>query len=61
MYEQTYEKDKMQLYSHVSNEQIIRLAGRVRGCSPMSDKTACGAAAFEKEANGIGAVKSALR
>jgi hypothetical protein len=57
LYEQTYERDKIQMYrisNLTSNYPFIRLLGRVRGCAPSTDKTACGAAAFEAEARSRG-------
>ncbi len=45
LYEQTYEKDKIQFYAKES-KNIARLMGRVRGCAPTSDKESCGQAAF---------------
>lgn len=58
LYEQTYEKEKVQLYSIGSSmgatEKLkVRLMGRVRGCAPKTDKEACGQTAFEKEARGL--------
>ena len=54
LYEQTYEKDKIQFYLPASfNKKAIRLMGRVRGCAPTSDKDSCGQAAFEAEAKGL--------
>lgn len=58
LYEQVYEKEKVQLYSVGSSmgstEKLkVRLMGRVRGCAPKTDKQACGQAAFEQEARGL--------
>lgn len=58
LYEQTYEKEKVQLYSVGSSmgdteKRKVRLMGRVRGCAPKTDKQACGQAAFEQEARGL--------
>jgi hypothetical protein len=62
LYEQEYERDKVQLYLPVTtagmtdpgpaplSKRIIRLMGRVRGCAPSADKEACGEAAFDREA-----------
>ncbi len=64
LYEQTYEKDKVQFYVPISKQgmsggkhhsslgkRIIRLMGRVRGCAPTSNKEACGEAQFQREAH----------
>lgn len=54
LYEQTYEKDKVQFYTTGSiNKGLIRLMGRVRGCAPSSDKDVCGEAAFDQEARSL--------
>jgi hypothetical protein len=65
LYEQTYERDKVQLYLPITtagmtdpgpaplSKRIIRLMGRVRGCSPRADKETCGEAAFDREAAAI--------
>lgn len=65
LYEQKYEQDKVQMYAPYTtngltskgesplSKRIVRILGRVRGCAPSSDKTACGAEAFETELNGI--------
>ncbi|MGE3261600.1 MAG: hypothetical protein AB7K68_07475 [Bacteriovoracia bacterium] len=65
LYEQEYERDKIQLYlpsdtsglEEISNsalsKRIVRLMGRIRGCAPFSDKEACGENAFDREANQI--------
>ncbi|MES3039219.1 MAG: hypothetical protein V4736_15030 [Bdellovibrionota bacterium] len=54
LFEQTYERDKAQLYAigemTPENKKVVRLMGRVRGCAPFSDKTACGETAFDEEA-----------
>lgn len=54
LYEQTYEKEKVQLYAvgsmSAQDKLIVRLMGRVRGCAPNSDKVSCGQTAFEQEA-----------
>jgi hypothetical protein len=62
LYEQVYEKDKIQLYvtkSGSPDRKIVRLLGRVRGCAPSSDKNECGETSFDQEALSIakGAVK----
>lgn len=53
LYEQTYEKDKVQFYAlgemTPQNKLLARLMGRVRGCAPTSDKQLCGEAAFDQE------------
>lgn len=59
LYEQTYEKDKIQFYyvgdmSSKSNKNIVRLMGRVKGCAPSSNKQDCGEAAFDAEVRGMG-------
>ncbi|MBX3041464.1 MAG: hypothetical protein KF789_12220 [Bdellovibrionaceae bacterium] len=58
LYEQSYEKDKVQFYSLGSsmtaqNKLIVRLMGRIKGCAPKSDKTVCGENAFDQEAKGL--------
>lgn len=58
LYEQAYEKEKVQFYaigSEMTPERklMVRLMGRVRGCAPNADKQACGEAAFDKEARGL--------
>lgn len=65
LYEQTYEKDKIQLYAPFTtaglaekgqsqlSKRIVRLLGRVRGCAPDADKRACGEAEFRSEANAL--------
>lgn len=66
LYEQTYEKDKVQFYAPISTQgmsggkhhsslgkRIVRLMGRVRGCAPTSDKEACGEAQFKREARSL--------
>jgi hypothetical protein len=54
LYEQPYEREKVQLYAigaiTPETKKIIRLMGRVRGCSPNSDKKQCGEYAFDQEA-----------
>lgn len=62
LYEQEYERDKIQLYlpsdtyglEEIGNgflsKRIIRLMGRVRGCAPFSNKETCGENAFDREA-----------
>lgn len=54
LYEQTFEREKVQFYAigEMSdyNKRVVRLMGRVRGCSPASDKQKCGEAAFDQEA-----------
>lgn len=59
LYEQTYEKDKIQLYAigdmaSKRNKDIVRLMGRIRGCAPTSDKQQCGEVAFDNEMRGLG-------
>ncbi len=61
LYEQTYERDKAQLYLPFTTEglttpgsaplskRIVRLMGRVRGCAPDADREACGEAEFDRE------------
>lgn len=61
LYEQKYEQDKVQMYVPYTTEgltvkgskplskRIVRLMGRIRGCAPSSDKSACGEASFENE------------
>jgi hypothetical protein len=60
LYEQTYEKDKIQFYipSGGANKQIIRLMGRIRGCAPSADKEQCGESSFNNEAQKV--IKGAL-
>ena len=59
LYEQSYEREKVQFYAlpgdmlDQRNKDIARIMGRVRGCAPSSDKTKCGEAAFDQEANGM--------
>jgi hypothetical protein len=67
LYEQDYERDKIQLYmvstdvaglevkadNSPISKRIVRLMGRIRGCSPFSDKEACGEAAFDRESSSI--------
>jgi hypothetical protein len=65
LYEQIYEKDKVQFYvptihsnfiadsTSPEYKQIARLVGRVRGCAPTSDKNQCGEAAFDHEAQQV--------
>ncbi|MDZ4678605.1 MAG: hypothetical protein SGI74_13995 [Oligoflexia bacterium] len=56
LYEQSYERDKLQLYSSFAEtnsptfKRVVRLLGRVRGCAPTSNKNECGEAAFDAEA-----------
>lgn len=62
LYEQVYEKDKIQLYltkSGSPDRKIVRLLGRVRGCAPSANKQECGEASFDQEALSLakGAVK----
>lgn len=65
LYEQAYEKDKIQLYTSRKvpgfnagltgggqqslSKRFVRLLGRVKGCAPFSDKEQCGAQVFESE------------
>ncbi len=53
LYEQKYEKDKIQFYAigemSSQNKKIVRLMGRIRGCAPNSDKKICGEQAFDSE------------
>lgn len=65
LYEQAYERDKLQFFVPSSraeldgfsnlplSKRIVRLMGRIRGCAPDADKAQCGQAAYEKEAKGI--------
>lgn len=58
LYEQSYEKDKVQFYTLGSsmgaqNKLIARLMGRIKGCAPQNDKKACGESAFDQEAKGL--------
>ncbi|MGZ3695520.1 MAG: hypothetical protein ACXWQO_15530 [Bdellovibrionota bacterium] len=64
LYEQDYERDKIQLYmpsvtegleemnnsNSALSKRIVRLMGRIRGCSPYANKETCGEAAFDREA-----------
>lgn len=62
LYEQSYERDKIQFYAPISvagltemsqapvSKRIVRLMGRIRGCAPFSDQNLCGATAFKNEA-----------
>lgn len=65
LYEQSYEKDKVQFYtsgkikgfnsgltgggSRTLSKRFVRLLGRVKGCAPFADQNACGAQAFLDE------------
>jgi hypothetical protein len=57
LYEQAYEKDKVQFYAvgemGDTNKRVVRLMGRIKGCAPTSDKQQCGEAAFDQEARGL--------
>lgn len=57
LYEQAYEKDKVQFYAvgemSETNKRVIRLMGRIKGCAPSSNKQECGEAAFDQEAKGL--------
>lgn len=58
LFEAAYEKEKVQMYGisgsiDGANRQMVRLMGRVRGCSPKADKNACGENAFDNEAKGL--------
>lgn len=56
LYEQTYEKDKIQFYTTPGsgvNKTVVRLLGRVRGCAPSADKQQCGETSFDTEANKV--------
>ena len=54
LYEQAYEREKVQLYSSGGiNKVLHRIMGRIRGCAPTSDKVACGEAAFDQEARSV--------
>lgn len=58
LYQQVYEKEKVQLYSLGSDigpaqKLKVRLMGRVRGCAPKTDKQDCGQEAFQQEARGL--------
>ncbi len=62
LFEQAYEQDKVQFFvtpnmqsltqggKSPQAKRIVRLLGRVRGCAPTADQTACGAKAFNNEA-----------
>jgi len=53
LYEQTYERDKVQYYAFPRGgiaKPIVRLFGRVRGCAPWANKVDCGEEAFDREA-----------
>lgn len=50
LYEQTYEKDKVQFYSSGGvNKKLHRVMGRIKGCAPTSDKVKCGEAASDSQ------------
>lgn len=64
LYEQSYEKDKIQLYtsklkgfnsgltgggSKSLSKRFVRLIGRTKGCAPFSNPESCGVKAFEDE------------
>ena len=61
LYEEKYEKDKVQFYVPITtsgltskgasplSKRIVRIMGRIRGCAPSSDKQDCGEAAFDQE------------
>jgi hypothetical protein len=50
LYEQDYERDKVQFYSSGGvNKTLHRLMGRIRGCAPTSDKVKCGEAASDSQ------------
>ncbi len=61
LYEQTYERDKVQFYSPITTSgmqssgnstkgmRLVRLMGRVKGCAPTSNSEDCGKDAFEQE------------
>lgn len=54
LYEQTFEREKVQLYSSGGvNKTLHRIMGRIRGCAPTSDKVSCGEAAFDQEAKSV--------
>ncbi len=54
LHEATYEREKVQLYSAGGvNKLLYRIMGRIRGCSPFSDKNVCGEAAFDNEARSV--------
>jgi hypothetical protein len=65
LYEAGYERDKLQFYLPYSTDgltetsnaplskRFVRLLDRIKGCAPGADKTACGEAAFDKEAASI--------
>lgn len=57
LYEQTYEREKVQLYALGAmtdeTKKIVRLMGRVKGCAPTSNKQQCGEAAFDQQAQGV--------
>ncbi len=65
LYEQTYERDKVQFYSPITTSgmqsrgnstigmRLVRLMGRVKGCAPTSNSQDCGSAAFEQEKSDV--------
>ncbi|MCO5142937.1 MAG: hypothetical protein M9962_07600 [Oligoflexia bacterium] len=65
LYEMPYEQDKVQFYAPYTtagltvkgssplSKRIVRLMGRVRGCSPTTNKDICGESAFDKEMNSL--------
>jgi hypothetical protein len=61
LYEQTYEKDKIQFYltSGGVDRPIVRLLGRVRGCAPSANRDQCGESSFTNEAQKL--TKGAVR
>lgn len=66
LFEQSYERDKVQFYTPISKQgltggkhrsslakRIVRIMGRVRGCAPSSDKQFCGESQFQSEKNDL--------
>lgn len=54
LHEATFEREKVQFYSAGGvNKTLHRIMGRIRGCAPTSDKSACGEAAFDIEARSV--------
>lgn len=58
LYEQIYEREKVQFYSLVggmtpANKALVRLLGRARGCAPDADKKVCGESAFDQESRAL--------
>lgn len=49
LYEQTYERDKIQMYKPKPSNFAIRALGRIRGCAPTTNKVDCGEVASDAE------------